>query len=187
MILIDEINNQYFEWLYKLGMGEKRFSNLCYIKLFKILNSIDFNFTIPMDDNRATDGIDLRYRFGYEYSYENYIIADCLDIHPCSVLEMMIALSLRCDEHIMDNPDTENRVSKWFWDMIINLGLAKMSDDNFNKKYVKTAINRFMRREYEPNGKGGLFTIHNRNRDLRTVEIWYQACWYLDEILEKGE
>lgn len=183
----DMIKNQYFEWMYKLGIGQKIINNKTYVKLFEFLNNIDFSYILPMDDNRAMDGIDLRYRFGHDNSYENYIITKYLDDRPCSVLEMMIALSLRCEESIMDNPDIGNRISKWFWDMIINLGLSKMSDDCFDKKYVETAVNRFMTRQYEANGKGGLFIIRNRKQDLRNVEIWYQACWYLDEILEKGE
>ena len=43
-------------------------------------------------------------------------------------------------------------------------------------------IKRFLDRDYEPNGKGGLFTIKNCRQDLRKVEIWYQLCWYLDSF-----
>ena len=58
-----------------------------------------------------------------------------------------------------------------------------MSDDMFDKKYATYVINRFLNREYESNGKGGLFTINNCDEDLRNVEIWYQLCWYLDSII----
>jgi len=50
---------------------------------------------LPMDGNRAEDGIDLRYRFGYEKEYEGSTIASYLDNSPCSVLEMLIALAFR--------------------------------------------------------------------------------------------
>ena len=53
----------------------------------------------------------------------------------------------------------------------------------FDKQYVTKVIGRFLNREYEPNGKGGLFIINNCNDDLRDVEIWYQLCWYLDSII----
>ena len=39
-----------------------------------------------------------------------------------------------------------------------------------------------MNREYEPNGKGGLFTIRGCEEDLTEVEIWYQLNWYLNTI-----
>ena len=49
--------------------------------------------------------------------------------------------------------------------MIDNLGLESMYDDNFDKVYADKIIYRFLNREYEPNGDGGLFTVHNRNVD----------------------
>ena len=50
-----------------------------------------------------------------------------------------------------------------------------------------TGVRRFMDGKYKPNGKGGLFTIPSCERDLRTVEIWYQMNWYLNSIIyEKG-
>lgn len=183
----DELNNQYFEWMYELVLNERYSKRRSYRKLISYLNDISFRVLIPMDENRSVDGIDLRYRFGYEKSYSNPIVANLLDDHPCTVLEMMIALSMRCEENIMDNPDAGNRLGQWFWEMLDNLGLSDMDDYIFDIDYVRQVINRMLDRKYEPNGKGGLFIIRNARRDLRSVEIWHQACWYLDEILEKGE
>jgi hypothetical protein len=101
---------------------------------------------------------------------------------PCSVLEMMIALAIRCEETIMDDPDIGDRTRQWFWGMIINLGLGGMTDANFDPDFVDDSVLRFLNRDYEPDGRGGLFTIRNCHRDLRDVEIWYQLCWYLDSI-----
>jgi hypothetical protein len=139
-----------------------------------------------MDGNRAEDGIDLRYRFGYEQGYDSQTISTFLDNRPCSVLEMLIALAIRCEEHIMDDPDIGNRTGQWFWNMIINLGLGFMDDTKFDENYVKDVISRFLYRKYKRNGEGGLFTVEHCKNDLRTVEIWYQMCWYLDEVLENG-
>ena len=127
-------------------------------------------------------GIDLRYRFGYENSYENTMISSYLDNSPCSVLEMLIALAIRCEEHIMDDR-YRNRTGQWFWGMIENLGLRKMTDARFDEDYADEIIQRFLDRRYKRNGEGGLFTVEHCRRDLRTVEIWYQMCWYLDEIV----
>ena len=95
---------------------------------------------------------------------------------------MMIALAIRCENDIMDNPNMGDRTSQWFWGMITNLGLGSMTDRNFDIRYVDEIIERFLDRKYEPDGKGGLFRIRHFNRDLRKVEIWYQLCWYLDSI-----
>lgn len=176
--LIDE----YFEWMYQLVCKDVK--GLSYRKLFCALYDIPFNYTIAMDGNRAEDGVDLRYRFGYERGLDNSEVADCLDDKDCSVLEMMVALSIRCEEHIMDNPDIGDRTGKWFLDMIVNLGLEKMTDDRFDKRYVERILHRFLNREYGRNGDGGLFTVHHSRIDMRSVEIWYQAMWHLDEVLK---
>ena len=96
---------------------------------------------------------------------------------------MMTALAVRCEEHIMTDPDVGNRTGQWFWQMITNLGLVDMTDSKFDRKYVDLVIQRFLDRTYEPDGKGGLFTIEHCPYDLRTVEIWYQLCWYLDKLI----
>lgn len=175
----DELNNEYFEWMYRLVCGRKRLS---YRKLFQYLHSVDFYYTNPMDGNRAEDGVDLRYRFGYEFSYEGPMIASYLDDRQCSVLEMMVALAIRCEEHIMDDPEVGNRTYQWFWTMISSLGLSRMSDSRYDEERVCNIIGRFLNREYGRNGEGGLFTLKHSRRDLRTVEIWYQMCWYLSEL-----
>ncbi len=179
----NELNNKYFEWMYQLVYNNRRLS---YRKLFSYLHNVEFIYIIEMDGNRAEDGIDLRYRFGYEQGYDSPMIATLLDNRPCSVLEMLIALAIRCEEHIMNDPDIGNRTGQWFWNMIINLGLGSMDDSMFDKNYVEDVISRFLYRKYKRNGEGGLFTVEHCKSDLRTVEIWYQMCWYLDEVLENG-
>jgi hypothetical protein len=136
-----------------------------------------------MDANRYEDGIDLRYRFGYAENIGSTLIADYLDDRPCSVLEMLIALSIRLEEHIMNDPAIGDRTGQWFWNMIANLGLGSMDDAKFDRKCAEDIIQRFLNRDYERDGKGGLFTIEHCKEDLRNVEIWYQACWYLDRVL----
>lgn len=178
-----EFVKAYFNWMYKLVCGTGGYSKKpSYRKLLRYLNSIDFQYTIPRDGNRAEDGVDLRYRFAYEFDYENAMVAEYLDDRPCSVLEMMIALALRCEEHIMDDPDEGDRTGQWFWEMIVNLGLGPMHDDQFDEDFVDSIIERFHDRTYGRNGEGGLFTVEHPLRDMRGVEIWYQMCWYLNEI-----
>jgi hypothetical protein len=179
----DELNNEYFEWMYQLVCSEKRFRRQSYRKLLHHLHANEFTYTLDMDGNRAIDGVDLRYRFQYENRYQRDIVAAWLGKEPCSILEMMVALSIRCEEHIMDDPTIGNRTGQWFWSMIMNLGLNPMDDLRFNQMYTNDILNRFLNHQYKENGEGGLFTVHKNRYDLRQTEIWYQMCWYLNEVL----
>lgn len=177
----DDIQQQYFEWLCSLI----DISSLPYTRLLRYLNRTRFTYLIPKDQNREEDGLDLRFRFKRNVRDDltvDYILDWQADI-PCSVLEMMIALSLRAEEQIMDDPEIGDRTTQWFWGMISNLGLSGMYDGNFDLVMVKWNVNRFLNREYSPDGRGGLFTVKNCEYDLRDVEIWTQLCWYLDKFV----
>lgn len=175
--------NEYFDWMYNLVFTKKYFKGQSYKKLLWHLLDREFIYILDMDANRAADGVDLRYRFAYENHYlDEAMITEYLDDGPCSVLEMMVALALRCEEDTMSNTDIGNRTGKWFWDMIVSLGLESMDDTDYEEMYTDNVLERFLYREYDPDGKGGLFTINNPYDDLRTVEIWYQMLWYLDEL-----
>ncbi len=174
----DHVNDEYFEWLCE-QIDSGRFSkNVSYRKLLMRLHNIEFTWFVPHDDNRADDGIQLRRRYGLskdDTSLSRYILG------PCSVFEMMVALAIRC-ETIMDDALIGDRTGQWFWGMIHSLGLTPMNDSKFNRDYVDDIIARFLNREYEPDGRGGLFTIRHCTHDMRTVEIWCQLSWYLGSI-----
>lgn len=174
----EEIINRYFDWLCDLICGYRYSKLISYDKLLMQLHSIEFIFLLPMDKNRAKDGITLRWRFALEYGFDSVPV--CLD-GPCSVLEMMIALSVYCEENIMNDPNIGNRTGQWFWSMIVNLGLGAMTDSRFDKRFVNDTITRFLNREYEPNGRGGLFKIDNCG-DVRYLDIQHQLCRYLNSI-----
>lgn len=168
--------NAYFEWMYNKVCGDRYPRDISYRRLLMTLHDTEFIFTIPRDANRAEDGRNLRYRFAYDTGYDELYLDG-----PCSLLEMMIALSIRCEE-IMDDPTIGNRMPQWFWGMVVNLGLGSMDDARFDADYIYDVIERFLDRDYEPDGRGGLFTIKRCEEDLRDVELWYQMCWYLDSI-----
>ena len=178
-----DILNSYFEWLYRLVCKNRFAGAISYRKLLMYLHSTQFRYSIQKDADRAGEGINLRWRFICEnnFGYNRNALLDELE-GPCSVLEMMIALAIYCEEHIMDNTEIGDRTGQWFWGMIANLGLNGMSDEHFDRQFVEDSITRFLDRQYEPNGKGGLFTIRNCKRDLTKVEIFHQLCWYLNSI-----
>lgn len=177
------LKKEYFEWMCNKVYDKKYCKNKSYQKLLTLLNKIEFYCIIPMDVNRADDGISLRYRFAYDNGYDYSMIDLYFGDSPCSVLEMMVALATRCEEDIMSNTELDTSVGTWFWKMIINLDLYSVTDDDFDESYVNYRIDILLNREYERNGEGGLFTVKYARKDLRIVEIWYQMNWYLDEIL----
>lgn len=180
--VLDILNDEYFNWLCDLACGDRYASGISYRKLFARLHETEFKCLIPNDLNRAEDGVDLRYRFAlHRGELSVNTILNVLD-GPCSVLEMMIALALRCEEQIMDDPGVGDRTTQWFWGMLWNLGLSTMTDARFDGVTVDKALIRLNYREYEPDGTGGLFTIKNCKYDLRQVEIWHQLLWYLDSV-----
>lgn len=176
------IIDEYFEWLSYVVCGERYEGEVSYRKLLMHLHEIEFTYILPMDENRAGNGINLRYRWALDIDEDTDYILDVLD-GPCSVLEMMVALALHCEENIMDDPMYGNRTGQWFWGMVNNLGLGAMYDKLYDERYVDEVITRFLNREYERDGRGGLFTIKNCKYDLRDVEIWHQLSWYLGTIV----
>ena len=174
----DEMENLYFNWIEKL-ISNDEIEASDYRKLLLFLNDISFSYIIPMDDNRIADGIDLRYRFGYETKVSYAQVAKYLDIKSASVLEVMVALSLRIEEQFIDGDD----VGKWFWIMINNLGLGNYKDLYFNKAEVDRIVKKFIERDYRKNGSGGLFITNDVNKDMRNIEIWDQMHLYLNEFV----
>jgi hypothetical protein len=156
-----------------------------YSLLAKCLHSIEYFWFVPNDDNRKYDGQKLREIFienhGYG-AYQAYVFKQYLP--GCSVLEMMVAMSIHMDE-LMDDPNRTGLVGEFFWEMIDNVGLREFSDFQYlfiggNLK-VRTIIDHVLRREYRSDGVGGFFPIPTTTKDQREVELWYQMHEYLRE------
>ena len=111
---------------------------------------------------------------------------------PCTVLEMLIALAIRCESDIMHDDACGDRTRLWFWEMIKNLGLIDYTDDaymydksgSFDSE-VNHIIDIFLERRYDKHGRGGAFPLRkyrtNYYSDQRKVEIWYQLSAWLIE------
>lgn len=172
-----ELHDRFYNWIISKVYRPE------YDSLFRALWNAEFVAVMELDNNRLYDGIDLRYRFATENNIPLSLVDIELDYECCSVLEMMVALALRIEETIMSDDDYGDRTSTWFWMMVKSLGLYYCTNENFQDEFVNSTISRFINRDYDSNGNGGLFTVSRPDRDLRYVEIWYQMCMFLDDIL----
>lgn len=135
------IEKRYFEWLYELVCGKWEPRNLSFRRLLTFLYDTQFVPDNEMDCNRAVDGENLRGRFAEECNDipgaipENNVSVT-FQGKPCNMLEMMVALALRCEETIMEDADIGNRTGQWFWSMIVSLGLASMDDNRFDYCFI---------------------------------------------------
>ena len=93
----------------------------------------------------------------------------------------MVALAIHMED-IMDDYRYGNRTGQWFWGMVRSLGLNGMYDLAYDEYHVQEVILNFLNRDYEPDGRGGLFTISDCRDDLRDIEISTQRNWYLNTI-----
>lgn len=177
-----KLSLEYLDWLKSHVIQEDIYTQK-YDKFFELLHDIDFVYCLPMDQNREEDGFDLRYQFITEHNYKEEHI-EALE-KPCSMLEMMIALSIRCEQNFAYNPyEYGDRTGEWFWRMVQNMGLTgKITDEDFDEGFIIDKISKCLERKYSPNGRGGLFMVPNLKEDMREVDIWKQAVWYLDTVL----
>lgn len=172
------ISNEYFSWLCNCISNKFSQDSHSYRKLLTFLHSTPFEAVYDGDKNRAVDGQELRYSYSFVMDEDPDDVLKYLD-GECSLLEMMVALALKC-EGIMQDTRYGNRTAQWFWHMVISLGLGSMIDQFFDPKRAKFITDKFITHRYLPNGKGGLFTVRDTKEDFRQKEIWYQMMRYLD-------
>ena len=181
---MDKIREEYLEWLYnKIETFSDNDYNYRFSKILEYLANVEFVYHIQNDRNRYEDGVSLR----WQYEYEEGLPKGTSDLitGPCSILEMMYALAIKI-EGLMDEPTLGDRTNYWFWSMMRSLGLNtyECMNGSFNKEYVDKVVKTFLDGEYQPNGRGGLFTVNGLDYDLATVEIWIQMLRYIETMTD---
>lgn len=172
-------NNEYFEYLCSFVCDD--YQNKYYDKLLRTLFETDFYAINDMDNNRISDGFEMRDRFvndgGIISDPQNFIGANC------SILELMVALAIRCEIDIMHSVREGDRTAVWFWKMVGSLGLNDMDDGRYDNLHVNYILEDFINHNYTRDGKGGLFYVQNSWMDMRDLEIWSQMNLFLSTIL----
>mgnify|MGYP006988995765 CR=1 FL=1 len=154
---------KYYHWLVNIIGGEGEYS-----ELLKFLFDTEFIWIIDGDYNRAADGEYLR----RVYKGKN------TPSTPCSMLEMMVALSVRIEDDIMYDPQFGDRTAQWFWSMIENMGLLNMKDGHFNPILCNEIVHNIMTRK----GKKDLFFCSTFSfQKWNKLEIWQKMCAWLNQ------
>lgn len=171
--------NHYYTWLcHIIDMNHHR----KYSRLIRYLRSKEFYYSVPNDANRAEDGKHLRREY---LAAGNFLSTDLWEDEPCSVLEMLVALSTRLSNDIM--PDYGYPVSYWFWQMIGNLGLDFYTNDEFDIEEVEEIVKNWLDRSYHFFLKTGKNLVKSGKIDknfIEKVEIWYQMMAWIQDNYE---
>lgn len=179
--LIMDTRDYYFEWLVDLVKADAY-----YISLIKTLYKIPYHAPIEgLNHNRRLAGIRLRDRFKVD-TRRRYPLPS----KPCSFLEMMIALAIEMDDKILYEHRFGDRYLDWFWYMVDNAGWSKFTDGDWTpemEREIRDTCKRIMDLKFEPNGEGSLFPVYNHpETDMRDVDLWRQAFFWIDENLKSG-
>lgn len=173
------MQTEYFKWLCDRVPSD--FGKKSYSKLLKQLYIEEFTYEGDMDENRAIQGASLRQEYADGKCLGDYWMAE----FPCSVLEMMVALSSIIENRIMKDDSAGDQTGRWFWEMIASMGLMYMDDEHFREDVVHKKIQKMLVHDFGPDGRGGLFTVNNSSVDLRGLDIWYQAQVYLSSYMHQ--
>lgn len=173
MTIPTTVEHEYYIWLTQhvaIPNGKD------YFDLFERLHNSEFVWTVPHDDNRVQDGLDLRGEFleirgGGE-----------INIGGVTILEVLIALSRR----VAFIADGGHNSRTWAWILLKNLRLQRFSDPLTPEKTdrVDQILHDLVWRNYHANGLGGFFPLQNADTDQTKVEIWHQLNAYVSEMTD---
>lgn len=180
MMRTEPLEQMYVQWLYdQLRTYEQSDkSQYDYTELTDILFKKEFVWTVPNDDNRIADGMELRMEFiniigerVVDYALDTYLNDNC------SILEVIIGLSRRLAF------EGGGSAPSWAWLLIQNLELHKFQDpiSRNDREKVDDIVYSVIWRTYDKNGQGGFFPLIETDQDQRKVELWYQMSAYLAE------
>lgn len=182
------LREEYFDWLYAQARGSIRPS---YTKLCKEMHKTNFRWSVPNDDNRCQDGLNLRSEFVELLNLDetHLEVRYFLKGESCTFFEMLVALAKRMNIITFDLME-QDRTEHWFYELLVNTGLSRYPDES--SKYpeltpvqeaeVCDTLCAILDRTYSKSGTGSLFPLKVAHKeDMREVEIWYQLMLWLDE------
>lgn len=185
-------NHNYVEWLESFTIDETMDDSRrpTYKRLVRRLWDIPYILDdggIGNDEDRGADGRELRMRYDIilhkKPGWSEIVTVERTELlrqlfGPCRMLEMLVALSMQMYDIMLDT-GIYNSVSRWFWEIMNNLGLDALDDDCYDDMHgdivVEDVIFEVLKRLGRQDEEGGLFHIFG----WQDKEIWYQMHEYL--------
>ena len=149
-----------------------------YSRMLHELYLTPYHSSIRLDQSRITDGLDMREAFLDECGFAGHRTFPV----QCTVLEVLVAMCLRCERDIMCEPNRD-KTARWFWDMMYFSNLADYPDNTFNREAVRDILDGILKHAYTRNGYGGFFYIPESNENMRKMDLWSQMMHYIDREL----
>lgn len=178
MTRLTTLDKKYIQWLKNIvvpdDIDNHRGNEL--FALFEYLGTKPFIWSVDRDTNRAFDGVKLREIY---QSQGNHLTVKWRDM-PCTVLEMLVGLSIRIETDIMGEPG-DDHPERWFQIMLQNLGIWSDKYYIFDYNWVDQIMDNWLQRRFKSNGEGSIFPLKKAKNDQRMVEIWNQMNNFLNE------
>lgn len=181
-------NHSYIEWLESFTIDETMRDDRrpTYHGLVMTLWNIEYNPKdggIGNDLDRMEEGLELRIRYDYILSknagLEHEMVVHAASMFgPCRVLEVIITLAMHMYD-MMQDTDIYNSVSRWFWEIMANVGLDDLDDSIFGQReasLVEKTVGDILDRKGPKGARGGWFYVE----DWQEIEVWYQMHEYLN-------
>lgn len=180
------LEETYFDWLRSDAFSETS-ERREYEGVLRVLNDIPFYWTIWSDENRAGDALSFR---------QNEFLGTQLDLHHLdqhwlnawatatpSVLEVLLGMARRWEQYF------EGSVPFYFAHMFLAMGFDRFPGRVLrpeSAEAVRALCDRWLARQYDPNGDGSPFPIKHLTlvdengeiTDMTKIDIWSQMNAY---------
>ena len=184
------MRHEYFEWLVSKVTSPAVPDDAQARIVLQVLRDIRIQ-ALPMADDapRLEDGKQLRTSFMDDTGKSVHSYKDALKPESdfCTVLELLVALSIRMDDIMRDPLDPSSSVPSCFWGMVSTMvgqpfypcSYWAFSANTSPAEVVAESSMKFLGRQYGPTGHNGNIFTDTTGIDLRAIDIWAQACRFM--------
>lgn len=175
----------YHNWIISLVDSEDHYLAREYSQLMGFLDDYSFKWVLKLDEDRAKDGIQLRKEYDFEYSRGDISIYDELFDVPCSVLEMLVALSLRCYDEFLSGFDVKKVTPhKVFLHILTSLDLFSETNNRFSYEKCVKNVKSFIEKLHVNGRYLTVFKIDPKVANPHKMELWWQMQRYIDSYFD---
>lgn len=113
----------------------------CYNVLLERLDSIPYEPN-QLNTDRYEDAEQLRIDYGIDNNIKDVLIY--FEATSITVLEVLVALSMRLEKKVVPNNKKGDRTSQWFWALVNDIGLGKQDDERCDSNIIDKIVKEWM-------------------------------------------